>query len=138
MIYHIVPVRDFSVAISNNWKRQIRVSDLVDILNPLLMRCKGVCTQTNELNASFCEFRLKVGKSTELRVSGRVGVITSVVQTGVKSSGCEKSTTQLSPMNSWNLICPFVVWALKSGAILPNLSLGDPTCSDVCIFDLGW
>ena len=28
----------------------------------------------------------------------------SVVQTGVKSAGCEKSTHQLSPMNSWKRI----------------------------------
>ena len=41
----------------------------------------------------------------------------SVVQTGVKSSGWEKSTTQLSPMNLWKLMGPWVVSASKSGAV---------------------
>src|ERR1700741_451959 len=43
----------------------------------------------------------------------------SVVQTGVKSFGCEKSSAQLLPIQSWNLILPSVVWASKSGAVAP-------------------
>src|SRR3954467_12023502 len=43
----------------------------------------------------------------------------SVVQTGVKSFGCENSSAQLLPIQSWNLILPSVVWASKSGAIEP-------------------
>src|SRR5437763_12308474 len=45
----------------------------------------------------------------------------SVVQTGVKSFGCEKRTPQLSPSHSWKLIVPSVVSAVKSGAVSPNL-----------------
>jgi Na+/H+ antiporter NhaD/arsenite permease-like protein len=41
----------------------------------------------------------------------------SVVQTGVKSFGCENSSAQLLPIQSWNLILPSVVSASKSGAI---------------------
>src|SRR5262245_27204758 len=41
----------------------------------------------------------------------------SVVQTGVKSLGCENSTHQELPIQSWNLIFPSVVWASKSGAV---------------------
>src|SRR5246127_2664653 len=41
----------------------------------------------------------------------------SVVQTGVKSFGCENSTAQELPIQSWNLILPSVVWASKSGAV---------------------
>ena len=41
----------------------------------------------------------------------------SVVHTGVKSFGCEKSTAHESPIQSWKLISPSVVWALKSGAV---------------------
>ena len=40
----------------------------------------------------------------------------SVVQTGVKSFGCENSTAQLSPIHSWKWIVPCVVSAVKSGA----------------------
>src|SRR6266568_1547067 len=43
----------------------------------------------------------------------------SVVQTGVKSFGCENSTTHESPAHSWKLIGPSLVWALKSGASEP-------------------
>src|SRR3954453_15333184 len=43
----------------------------------------------------------------------------SVVQTGVKSFGCENNKAQLEPIQSWNLIFPSVVWASKSGASAP-------------------
>src|SRR5437868_4628891 len=42
----------------------------------------------------------------------------SVVQTGVKSLGCEKSIAQPSPIHSWKLMGPWVVSALKFGASL--------------------
>ena len=41
----------------------------------------------------------------------------SVVHTGVKSLGCENSTAQESPIQSWKLILPWVVSAWKSGAV---------------------
>src|ERR1017187_8210754 len=43
----------------------------------------------------------------------------SVVQTGAKSFGCENSSAQLLPIQSWNLILPSVVSASKSGATAP-------------------
>src|SRR3979490_3055612 len=43
----------------------------------------------------------------------------SVVQTGVKSFGCENKSAQLLPIQSWNLIFPSVVSASKSGATEP-------------------
>src|SRR6266581_603794 len=43
----------------------------------------------------------------------------SVVQTGVKSFGCENSSAQELPIQSWNLILPSVVSASKSGATAP-------------------
>src|SRR4051795_10285468 len=49
----------------------------------------------------------------------------SVVQIGVKSFGCENSTAQESPIQSWNLIFPSVVSAVKSGA-------SSPSCSAMC------
>src|SRR3984893_11889835 len=41
----------------------------------------------------------------------------SVVLTGVKSFGCEKSTAQELPIQSWKRILPSVVCASKSGAV---------------------
>src|SRR5258708_40192316 len=43
----------------------------------------------------------------------------SVVQTGVKSFGCENNSAQLEPIQSWNLTLPSVVRASKSGASAP-------------------
>src|SRR3954463_15748623 len=43
----------------------------------------------------------------------------SVVQTGVKSLGCENRTAQESPIHSWKRIVPSVVSASKSGAVSP-------------------
>src|SRR2546428_4835226 len=47
-------------------------------------------------------------------------VPSSVVHTGVKSRGCENRTAQFLPFQSWKLIRPSVVSALKSGASSPN------------------
>src|SRR3954451_12728976 len=47
----------------------------------------------------------------------------SVVQIGVKSLGCENRTAHESPIQSWNLILPSVVSAVKSGAVSPSLSV---------------
>ena len=47
-------------------------------------------------------------------------VPSSVVHTGVKSFGCEKSTHQLLPIHSWKWIGPEVESCVKSGAISPR------------------
>src|SRR3977135_2920582 len=44
----------------------------------------------------------------------------SVVQTGVKSLGCENRIAHPFPIHSWNLIFPCVVSAVKSGASSPK------------------
>src|SRR5918993_342923 len=41
----------------------------------------------------------------------------SLAQTGVNSFGCENRNAQLSPIHSWKVILPWVVSAVKSGAI---------------------
>src|SRR5260221_5309285 len=41
----------------------------------------------------------------------------SVVQTGVKSLGCEKRIAHPSPIQSWNVMDPLVVGAVKFGAV---------------------
>src|ERR1700730_14940686 len=56
----------------------------------------------------------------------------SVVQTGVKSLGWEKSTPQLSPRYSWKLIVPSVVSAVKSGATSPRRIANECSFSLLC------
>src|SRR3954469_14839958 len=46
----------------------------------------------------------------------------SVVQTGVKSFGCENSTAQPAPSQSWKRIGPSVESCVKSGAASPRRS----------------
>src|SRR5439155_14337745 len=50
----------------------------------------------------------------------------SVVHTGVKSRGCENSTAQESPIQSWKRIFPSVVCASKSGATSPIANVMSP------------
>src|SRR6185437_7118672 len=54
-------------------------------------------------------------------------VPSSVVHTGVKSLGCENRTAQWSPIQSWNLILPCVVSAVKSGATSPMRTAISPS-----------
>src|SRR5438045_9655005 len=55
-------------------------------------------------------------------VLSRAMVPSSVVQTGVKSLGWENSTAQESPTQSWKWMVPWVVSAVKFGAM--SLILG--------------
>src|SRR3954447_18049443 len=41
----------------------------------------------------------------------------SVVQTGVKSFGCENSSAQLLPVESWSSVVPYVIWPWESGVV---------------------
>src|SRR6478736_168465 len=59
----------------------------------------------------------------------RAIVPSSVVQTGVKSFGCEKSTAHLSPIHWWNSIWPSVVCALKLGAVSPIRNAMTVSCA---------
>src|SRR5919201_4745617 len=81
---------------------------------------------------SFAQPSWSLAESTErpmiltLRLSNS-GLIfamypSSVVQTVVKSFGCEKSTAQESPIHSWKWMRPSVVSASKSGAVSPICS----------------
>src|ERR1044071_3520645 len=63
-------------------------------------------------------FTLRLSNSGFIRAM----VPSSVVQTGVKSLGWEKSTAHLSPIHWWKSISPSVVWAWKLGAVSPMRS----------------
>src|SRR5690348_18392393 len=65
----------------------------------------------------------------------RAIVPSSVVQTGVKSLGCENSTAHELPIQSWNLSLPSVVCASKSGAVSPILN--DMDASLRVLFSVG-
>jgi hypothetical protein len=65
--------------------------------------------------------------SITVTVQGKLtNPLISVVQTGVKSAGCEKRTIHFFGANSENLIFPFVVTASKSGAKSP--------IRNICVF----
>src|SRR5712671_1470728 len=53
----------------------------------------------------------------------------SVVQTGVKSFGCENKTAHESSIQSWKRIRPSVVCASKSGAVSPIFIVVPPRLS---------
>jgi len=57
----------------------------------------------------------------------------SVVQTGMKSAGCEKNTTQLPLLYSENFNFPVVVTTSKSGAMSPILGI-EYTFSSMILF----
>src|SRR5437899_10148499 len=54
----------------------------------------------------------------------------SVVQTGVKSLGCEKRTAHWLPIHWWKSMGPSVVWAVKLGASSPiRNAMATTSCS---------
>src|SRR5579864_5434742 len=78
---------------------------------------------------SLCDSALSTDKAIvfTLRFSNSPASLavnpSSVVQTGVKSAGCENSTPQLSPSHSWNLMRPTLDSCSKSGAMSPRRRL---------------
>ena len=74
-----------------------------DIVRPLFMISERIDAQADDLTPRLSNsgFSFAVYPS-------------SVVQTGVKSFGCENNTAQELPIQSWNLMRPCVVSASKS------------------------
>ena len=77
---------------------------LLDVLRPRDVIAHRIDAETDDLTTAPFELRLESGHVAEL-----------VVQTGVKSFGCENSTAQPSAIQSWNDIVPSVVSAVKLG-----------------------
>jgi len=69
----------------------------------------------------------RVANSPERRANSE----SSVVQTGVKSAGCENRMIHLPSCHSENLIVPCVVTAVKSGANSPILGIAPEIASDM-------
>jgi hypothetical protein len=66
IVDHVVQVGDLSGFVGDDGERKVGFGDIVDILDPFLVRVEGVGTQTNEFNTALGKFRLKLGECTEL------------------------------------------------------------------------
>src|SRR5256885_2171699 len=66
VVDHVVQVSDLSGFVGDDGERKVGFGDIVDVLDPFLVRVEGVGTQTNELDTALGEFRLEFGESTEL------------------------------------------------------------------------
>src|SRR5690606_12304230 len=71
---------------------------------------------STEIAIAFTLRFLNSGSSFAVRPS-------SVVQTGVKSAGCENKTTHAAPAESWNLMGQIEVSCSKSGTETPKRQL---------------
>src|ERR1700761_5922729 len=89
----------------------------------------AACVSLMSLIHSLCDSALSPDNAIvfTLRLSNSLASLavrpSSVVQTGVKSAGCENRTPQLSPSHSWNLMRPMLDSCSKSGAISPRRRL---------------
>ena len=66
VVDHIVQVGDLPGFVGNDRESKVGFGDIVDVLDPFLMRFEGVGTQTNELDTALGKFRLEFGEGTEL------------------------------------------------------------------------
>jgi hypothetical protein len=67
IIDHVVQERNLPGLIRNNRETQMAPRNVIDILNPFLMRLERIGTQPNELDATFRKLRFKFGEGTELK-----------------------------------------------------------------------
>ena len=69
VVDHVVDVCNFAGLVGDDGKRQATARDVVNILDPFLVRVQSIGTQTNKLYSSLLEFRLEFCECTELPVS---------------------------------------------------------------------
>jgi hypothetical protein len=66
VINHVVCERDLTLLIANDGERQRGLGDLVDVLDPLVVRLNRVCGESDHLDIAFGKLGLKLGEGTEL------------------------------------------------------------------------
>lgn len=66
VVNHVVRVSNLSLWVGNNWERQLRASDLINVSDPSLVRLGTVGRQTNELGVSLLKLWLQLSESTQL------------------------------------------------------------------------
>lgn len=66
VVKHVVKVGDLAVFVGDDGESEVGVVDLVDVLDPLVVRINIVGTQSNELDAESSELGLELGEGTEL------------------------------------------------------------------------
>lgn len=66
VVQHVVEVGNLPLLVTNDWEPQVGTGDLVNVLDPALMGSDSVGRETNELDATPGELRLKLSKSSEL------------------------------------------------------------------------
>lgn len=66
VVKHVVKVGNLAVGIGNDGESEPGAGDLVNILDPDVVRVHAVGTQSDELDAESSEFRLELGESAEL------------------------------------------------------------------------
>jgi len=66
VVKHVIEVCDFAFLVTNDRERELGARDLIDILDPSSVRLDGVGGQTDQLDATLGELRLKLCESAEL------------------------------------------------------------------------
>lgn len=66
VVKHVVEVGNLAVVVGNDGEGEVGVVDLVDVLDPVVVRVDGVGTQSDELDAEGSKLGLELGESTEL------------------------------------------------------------------------
>jgi len=66
VVKHVVEVCYLALLVSNDWESELGAGDLIDILDPSSVAINGVGRQANELDTTFGELWLKLGKGTKL------------------------------------------------------------------------
>lgn len=63
---HVVRKRNLPLLVANDGELEVAARNLIDILDPSLVRVHGVCAQADELCAALAELRLELSERSEL------------------------------------------------------------------------
>lgn len=142
---HVILVRDAAVRVGDDREGDGGGGELVDVVDPLVVRTEVVCrllsgfpySQQTPGDPTFTrvrrgEFSIKRQRTSPTILTPLLSnspfifakAPSSVVQTGVKSAGCEKRIAQLPSMNLWKSMSPCVVLHWKFGAEEPRRRRG--------------
>lgn len=71
VVQHVIEIGNLPLLVTNDRESQVGARDLVDVLNPSVMRLDGVGGETDKLGTTLGEFRLELSKSSELSGADR-------------------------------------------------------------------
>jgi hypothetical protein len=66
IVDHVVEVSNLALRVGDDRELEVGAGNLINVLDPLMVRLNAVGTETNQLDTTSSKLRFELGESTEL------------------------------------------------------------------------